>query len=75
MFLFSIHYTIINVVVVVNVQFSQETFIGSEASGFVLFNLVLSGGSSAIPFNVTVTPIEQPFVSAEGNIVCIIIMC
>ena len=69
-----IHYTIINVFVVVNVQFSQARFNGSEASGFVLFNLVLSG-LSAIPFNVTVTPSEQSPVSAEGNIVCIIIMC
>ena len=57
-----------------NVQFSQAMFNGTEASGFVLFNLLLTGGTSASPFNVTVTPIEQPSVSAEGNIVCII-MC
>ena len=57
---------------VVNVQFSQARFNGSEASGFVVVSLQLIGGSSASPFNVTITPIEQPSVSAEGNIVCII---
>ena len=37
-------------------------------------DVTLTGGTSASPFNVTVTPSEQSPVSAEGNIVCII-MC
>ena len=55
-----------------NVQFSQARFNGSEASGFVVVSLLLMEGSSASPFSVTVTPSEQSPVSAEGNIVCII---
>ena len=56
-------------------MFTQDQFTESEATGFVTVNVELTGGSSAIPFNVTVTPSEQSPVSAEGNIVCIIIMC
>ena len=61
-------------VLVVRVRFTQNQFTGSEATGFVLVNLELVGGRSASPFDVTVTPSEQSSVSAEGNIVCII-MC
>ena len=53
--------------IAVDVQFSQDRFIGSEASGFVMVNLELIGGSSASPFTVLVTPLEQLPVSAEGN--------
>ena len=53
--------------IAVDVQFSQERFIGSEASGFVMVNLELSGGTSASPFTVMVTPSQQSPVSAEGN--------
>ena len=60
--------------IVVEVQFSQARFNGTENSGFLVVNLELVGGSSASPFDVTVTPSEQSSVSAEGNIVCII-MC
>ena len=41
--------------------------------GFVEVSLELTGGTSASPFSVTVTPSEQSPVSAEGNIVCIIV--
>ena len=58
-----------------SVQFSRGTYSGTEASGFVNVDVILTGGTSASPFNVTVTPSEQSPVSAEGNIVCIIIMC
>ena len=61
-------------ILAIGVRFTQNRFTGSEAMGFVEVNLELTGGSSASPFNVTVTPIEQSPVSAEGNIVCII-MC
>ena len=56
----------------IRVRFTQSQFPGSEATGIVTVNLDLTGGSSAIPFNVTVTPSEQSPVSAEGNIVFII---
>ena len=58
---------------VIRVRFSQSRFTGSEATGFVLVNLELVGGRSANAFDVTVTPSEQSSVSAEGNIVCIIV--
>ena len=61
-------------ILVIRVRFTQNRFSGSEAMGFVQVNLELTGGSSASPFSVTVTPSEQSPVSAEGNIVCII-MC
>ena len=35
--------------------------------GFVIVNLELTGGTSASPFSVTVTPSEQMPVSAKGN--------
>ena len=52
---------------VVRVQFSQNSFTGTEASGFVLVSVVLDGGSSVSPFSVTVTPSEQTPVSAAGS--------
>ena len=48
------------------VQFSQGSFTGTEADGFVLVNVVLVGGSSDNSFDVTVTPSEQSPVSARG---------
>ena len=62
------------VILALSVIFTQSQFTGSEATRFVQVNLELDGGSSASPFSVTVTPSEQSPVSAEGNIVCII-MC
>ena len=35
----------------------------------------MKGGTSAYPFNVTVTPSEQSPVSAEGNSIMCVIMC
>ena len=52
---------------VVRVQFSQISFTGTEASGFVLVSIVLDGGSSANLFSVTITPSEQSPVSAAGG--------
>ena len=59
----------------VTVRFTQDQFAGSEATGFVIVYLELHGGTSAYPFNVTVTPLEQSPVSAEGNSIMCIIMC
>ena len=59
----------------VTVRFTQDQFSGSEATGFVIVYLELHGGTSAYPFNVTVTPSEQSPVSAEGNNILYIIMC
>ena len=56
-----------HVFTVVRVQFSQNSFTGMEASGFVLVSIVLDGGSSANPFSVTITPSEQSPVSAAGG--------
>ena len=50
----------------VTVRFTQDQFTGSETAGFVLVTLELTGGKSAFPFNVTVTPLEQSPVSAKG---------
>ena len=49
------------------VIFTQPQYTGSEDEGFVLVALELVGGTSSRPFNVTVTPLEQSSVSAEGN--------
>ena len=59
----------------ITVRFTQNQFPGSEATGFVIVNVELHGGTSAYPFNVTVTPSEQSPVSAEGNSIMCIIMC
>ena len=50
------------------VGFLSVKHTGSEAAGFVLITLVLSGGTwtSLYPFNVTIIPSEQSPVSAEG---------
>ena len=51
----------------IRVRFAQTQSNGSEATRFVRVDLELIGGTSAHPFNVTVTPSEQSPVSAEGN--------
>ena len=56
-------------------EFTQSSFSAMEDMPFVDVELQLTGGTSSTPFDVTVTPSEQSPVSAEGNIVCIIIMC
>ena len=38
-----------------------------EVTGFIIVYMELRGGTSAFPFSVTVTPLEQSPVSAEGN--------
>ena len=57
----------------IRVRFTQNQFTGSEAIGFVMVNLELTRGTSASPFDVTVTPSEQSPVSAEGNnVMCVL---
>ena len=51
----------------IKVDFTQNQFTGSEAARFVLVIVKLRNGTSAFPFNVTVTASEQSPVSAEGN--------
>ena len=48
------------------VQFAQEQYSGSEATGFMIVTLELVGGRSSSPFSVIVTPSEQSPVSAKG---------
>ena len=57
----------------IRVRFVSNRYTGLETSGFVLVTVELVRGTSAYPFNVTVTPSEQSPLSAEGNsIMCII---
>ena len=50
----------------VSVRFTQDQFTGSEATGFVLVNLELTGGTSDSTFDVFVILSEQSPASAEG---------
>ena len=59
----------------IRVRFTQDKFTGSEAVGFVLVKLELTGGTSASPFNVFITPSEQSPVSAEGNNIMCVLLC
>ena len=59
----------------ITVRFSQPGFTGPESMGSVLVILDLTGGTSASPFSVTVTPSEQSPVSAEGNSVMCVLLC
>ena len=58
----------------IRVRFISNRYSGTEDEGFVLVTLELRGGTSAYPFNVTVTPSEQSPVSAEGECIIIIII-
>ena len=55
------------IVTAIKVRFVQRQYTGSEDTGFVLVTLELNGGTSSRPFDVTVTPLQQSPVSAEGN--------
>ena len=56
------------------VRFAQPEFTGSESMGSVLVFLELTGGTSASPFSVTVTPSQQSPVSARGNnVMCVLL--
>ena len=46
-----------------------------ENTEFVDVELELVGGTSASPFDVTITPSEQSPVSAEGNNVMCVLLC
>ena len=59
----------------IRVRFVSSRYTGRETSGFVLVTVELVRGTSAYPFNVTVTPSEQSPVSAEGNSIIFIIVC
>ena len=48
-------------------RFVQREYSGSEDAEFLSVKLELVGGTSSRPFGVTVTPLEQSPVSAEGN--------
>ena len=50
------------------VQFSKSTFSGMETSGIVPVTLLLGGGTSASNITVTVIPLDQSPVSAQGKI-------
>ena len=56
-------------------KFAQEQHTGSEATGFVIVALKLVGGRSSNLFSVTVTPLEQSLVSAQGNSIMCMITC
>ena len=64
---YSYHISEYKFVIGVKVRFTQTQYTGSEDTGFVLVTLELVGGTSSGPFDVTVTPLEQSPVSAEGN--------
>ena len=59
----------------IRARFVSNQYTGREASGFVLVTVELVRGTSAYPFNVTVTPSEQSPVSAEGNSIICITVC
>lgn len=48
-------------------QFSNVQYVGSEASGFLSVELMVSGGTLSSPLNVTVTPSELSPPSAIGQ--------
>ena len=54
------------------VRFTQTQYTGSEDTGFVLVTLELVGGTSSRPFNVTVTPLAQPPMSASSMRISVI---
>ena len=58
----------------IRVQFTKDNFTGLETTGFVVVFLELIGGTSAKPFNVTVSPLEQSPVSAKGNNIMYILL-
>jgi len=60
---------------VIKVRLTQAQFTGSETAGFIGVHLELTGGRSASPFTVTVTPSEQSPVSAQGNSVMCVLLC
>ena len=51
----------------IRMRFTRTQYTGSESTGYVLITLELVGGTSSTHFHVTVTPLEQSSVSAEGN--------
>ena len=59
----------------IRVRFTQSHFHGSEIAEFVRVDLELTGGTSANPLNVIVTPSEQSPVSAQGNSVICVLLC
>ena len=54
-------------VTAIKLRFLQRQYTGLEGKRLVIVALELVGGTSSRPFDVTVTPLEQSPVSAEGN--------
>ena len=48
-------------------EFTSATYSGSERDGIIVVDLELTGGTSTIPFDVTVTPSQQSPPSATGD--------
>ena len=57
------------------IRFTQNQYIGSEATQFVLVSLEVVARTFPNSFNVTVTPSENLLVSAQGNNIMYIIVC
>ena len=53
----------------------QKQYFGSEAIGYIMVTLGLAGGTSNITFNITITPLEQSTVSAQGNCITVVVLC
>lgn len=56
-------------------QFSSPQYFGSEADGFVAVDLVLFGGMTSSPFNVTINPSEMFPPSARGQFSIVTCYC
>ena len=54
--------------VVLVMEFGLREYTVSESSGFAEVVIITSGGSSTIPINVTVTPIELSATGKQHNI-------
>ena len=52
---------------VLTVQFSRREYVGTESSGLLSVELMLSGGIPSVPFNVTVISSELSPPSAIGQ--------
>ena len=58
---------ILSLLIAATVRFTDRTYSGSEMSGAVDVDVELVGGTSTVPFDVTVTPSQQSPPSATGD--------
>jgi len=56
-----------NLLIAATVRFTETSYSGSELSGAIDVGVELVGGTSAIPFDVTVTPSQRSPPSAIGD--------